>query len=46
VARRRPEIDAIVGAVIELADRVGVAVPITRMIHALVTQRAVSEGLI
>jgi len=46
VARRRPEIDAIVGAVIELADRAGVAIPITRMIHALVTQRAVSEGLI
>lgn len=44
-AHRRPEIDAIVGAVIELADRAGVRVPITRMIRTLVTQRAVSEGL-
>ena len=45
-ARRRPEIDAIVGAVIELAGRVDVPVPVTRMIHALVRERAIHEGLI
>ena len=44
-ARRKPEIDAIVGAVIELADRVSVPVPVTRMIHALVRERGVNEGL-
>ena len=45
-ARRVPEIDAIVGSVIELAERVDVPVPVTRMVHALVVQRAISEGLI
>ena len=45
-ARRRPEIDAIVGAVIELATRVDVPVPVTRMVHALVRERAIREGLI
>lgn len=45
-AGRRPEIAAIVGAVIELADRAGVAVPATRMVHALVRERAISDGLI
>jgi 2-dehydropantoate 2-reductase len=45
-AHRKPEIDAIVGAVIELAERVDVAVPITRMVRSLVVQRAVSEGLV
>jgi 2-dehydropantoate 2-reductase len=44
-AGRKPEIDAIVSAVIELADRVDVPVPITRMMRALVTQKAVSAGL-
>ena len=45
-ARRKPEIDAIVGAVIELAERADVAVPTLRMIRALVQQRAVSDGLV
>jgi len=38
--RRRLELAAIVGAVIELAERTGVAVPVTRMLHALVQARA------
>ncbi len=45
-ARRKPEIDAIVGSVIELADRVGVDVPVTRMVRALVLERAISDGLV
>lgn len=45
-ARRTPEIDAITGAVIDLADLVDVPVPITRMIDALVRERAKSEGLL
>ena len=45
-AHRMPEIDAIVGAVIELAQRVDVPVPVTRMIEALVRQRAISDGLL
>ena len=45
-AHRKPEIDAIVSAVIELAERVDVPVPVTRMIHALVRERAVREGLL
>ena len=45
-ARRKPEIDAIVGSVIELAERAGVAVPVTRMVHALVRERAISDGLV
>lgn len=45
-AGRKPEVEAIVGAVIELAERAHVAVPVTRMIHALVRARAVGDGLI
>jgi 2-dehydropantoate 2-reductase len=45
-AQRKPEIDAIVGSVIELAERVDVAVPVTRMIRALVEERAISDGLL
>ncbi len=45
-AKRKPEVDAIVGSVIELADRAGVAVPVTRMVRALVVERAISDGLI
>ena len=45
-AHRKPEIDAIVTAVIELAQRVDVPVPITRMVEALVRQRAISDGLL
>lgn len=45
-ARRKPEIEAIVGAVIELAEHVDVPVPVTRMIHALVRERALSDGLL
>ena len=45
-AHRKPEIDAIVTAVIELAGRVDVPVPITRMVEALVRQRAISDGLL
>ena len=45
-AHRKPEIDAIVTAVIELAGRVDVPVPITRMVEALVRERAISDGLL
>lgn len=45
-AHRKPEIDAIVTAVIELAGRVDVPVPITRMVEALVRQRAISDSLL
>ena len=45
-AGRTPEIDAIVGAVIELADKAGIAVPIMRMMHALVRERARNHGLL
>ena len=45
-AQRTPEIAAIVGAVIELADKAGIAVPVTRMLYALVEERAISLGLI
>ena len=45
-AGRKPEVDAIVGSVIELAERVDVPVPVIRMIHALVQTRAISEGLL
>jgi 2-dehydropantoate 2-reductase len=44
-AHRKPEIDAIVSSVIELAARADVPAPITRMIRELVLQRAVSDGL-
>ena len=43
--RRRLELAAIVGAVIELAERTGVAVPVTRMLHALVQARARALGI-
>ncbi len=45
-AHRKPEIDAIVGSVIELAGRADVPVPVTRMVRALVETRAISEGLL
>ena len=45
-AGRMPEIDAIVAAVIELADQAGIAAPVTRMMHALVRARAINEGLL
>ena len=44
-AHRKPEIDAIVTAVLELAERAQVPVPTSRMIRELVLQRAISEGL-
>jgi 2-dehydropantoate 2-reductase len=41
VERRRPlEIDAIVGSVMELGRKAGIATPMTGAIHALVTERA------
>ncbi len=45
-AHRKPEIEAIVGALIELAGHVDVPVPVTRMIYALVRERALSDGLL
>lgn len=45
-AGRTPEIDAIVGAVIELAEWASVPVPTIRMIDALVRARARNLGLI
>lgn len=45
-AHRKPEIDAIVGAVIELAERVDVPMPVTKMVRALLRERAISDGLI
>lgn len=44
--RRVPEIDAIVGAVIELAQWANVRVPTIEMIDALVRARAVNLGLL
>ncbi|HEX4597326.1 MAG TPA: 2-dehydropantoate 2-reductase [Burkholderiaceae bacterium] len=44
--QRRPlELAAIVGAVIELAELTGVAVPATRTLHALVHARAAALGI-
>jgi 2-dehydropantoate 2-reductase len=41
IERRRPlEVDAIVGAVVELARKAGVATPMTDAIHALIAERA------
>jgi 2-dehydropantoate 2-reductase len=41
VERRRPlEVDAIVGAVAELARKAGIATPMTDAIHALIAERA------
>ena len=45
-AHRKPEVEAIVGAVIELAEHVDVPVPVTRMLYALVRERALSDGLL
>jgi 2-dehydropantoate 2-reductase len=43
--RRRLELAAIVGAVIELADRAGIAMPTTRHVHALAQARARALGI-
>ena len=41
VDRRRPlEIDAIVGSVVELGRKAGIATPMTDAVHALITERA------
>jgi 2-dehydropantoate 2-reductase len=41
IERRRPlEVDAIVGAVVELARKAGIATPMTNAIHALIAERA------
>jgi 2-dehydropantoate 2-reductase len=44
-AGRRLELDAIVGAVIELAQDADVRVPTIRQIHALISARARTLGL-
>lgn len=44
--RRTPEIGPIVGAVIELAQHMGLDVPATRAVHALVQARARALGLL
>ena len=44
-AGRPPELAAVVGAVIELADLTGVPVPATRLLHALVQARARALGI-
>jgi len=44
--QRRPlELDAVVGAVIELAERAGIAVPTIRTVHALTLARARALGI-
>ena len=44
--QRRPlELDAIVGSVLELAERAGIEVPISRHVHALALARARSLGI-
>jgi len=45
-AGRRPEIDAIVGAVVEVAGWVGIDVPTVRIVEALVRARAAGLGLL
>ncbi len=45
-AGRRPEIEGLIGSVIELADRAGVPVPTIRHVAALLTARARSLGLL
>ena len=45
-AGRRPEIEGLVGSVIELAGRAGVAVPTIRHLAALLNARARHLGLI
>ena len=44
-ARRRTEIDVLNGAVIEAAERVGVAVPLNRALYARVIEWEVVQGL-
>jgi 2-dehydropantoate 2-reductase len=44
-SRRRLELDAIVGSVIELAERAGIAVPTTRVLHGLTQARARALGI-
>ena len=43
--RRRLELDAIVGSVIELAERAGIDVPTVRHVHALTHARAKALGI-
>jgi 2-dehydropantoate 2-reductase len=43
--KRRLELDAIVGSVIELAERAGIAVPTTRVLHGLTQARARALGI-
>jgi 2-dehydropantoate 2-reductase len=43
--RRRLELDAIVGSVIELAEKAGIAVPTIRHVHALAAARAKTLGI-
>ncbi len=43
--RRRLELDAIVGSVIELAERAGIDVPTVRHVHALAAARARALGI-
>jgi 2-dehydropantoate 2-reductase len=43
--RRRLELDAIVGSVLELAERAGIEVPTTRHVHALALARARTLGI-
>ncbi|MGZ8255138.1 MAG: ketopantoate reductase family protein [Burkholderiaceae bacterium] len=43
--RRRLELDAIVGSVIELAERAGIDVPTVRHVHALAHARAKALGI-
>lgn len=43
--RRRLELDAIVGSVIELAERAGIDVPTVRHVHALAQARATALGI-
>lgn len=45
-AGRRPEIEGLIGSVIELADQAGVPVPTIRHVAALLTARARSLGLL
>jgi 2-dehydropantoate 2-reductase len=44
-ARRRLELEAIVGSVIELADDFGIAVPTIKHVYALIAARAAKLGL-